>query len=593
MAETSVEMAFYACPLPDFYTTLDPCWRDWYRWAEALPPPLPPHIQSHLAELAAATETRRLEEQQRCLDSHYASAAEPQSGVRIAVATQLRAGIKSSNNAAGLKARVSVPFAPPSGGCPPIPFHLVHRVARMGINDYLENTVAEFSGALPDSSAFDGVGPFAGRKVVSLAGLTLTAAAFLHGEARIQSERIFDHWVDFDPIVPPAPESVGARAEPYDPARLRIETTATGGAWHVFVETGFAGFAPAVDEYWLAVDGSAVSGGGYGGSSAFGLPNPSLALDGSEATLYRRVVVQEYTRPPTPVTVEYGGDIVENATSQIAPLISTPYVPGSLGIARIQESVELLTVGATCAGLRLVGVQGIAGVGAVVEVRLLNPFPFEATVAALVGLPHANPGTVRVVRQVAGGSESAEIAFLLPFLSLPGSVDLSYGTVRSLAVFRAAAVESGLIGEGITATFPALQGMAVNQAGSQAELSSFYDTGGVLYVAAGTANRPLSERIASYTVSEASGGNFQNFRAEGTVTGERRTKTTFTLTYSSSGSPANFTESITVRYTDENGHPAEFTGTRTTVETLESVNGAPKSTVTYISALRRPSCEAP
>lgn len=80
----------------------------------------------------------------------------PEPGLRLAVASRLAGGgiKRDDSSSVGIAARLTVPFAPgsappPPTPCPSIPFHFLHKVDKLGINYYPQNTVIEFHRELP------------------------------------------------------------------------------------------------------------------------------------------------------------------------------------------------------------------------------------------------------------------------------------------------------------------------------------------------------------------------------------------------------------------------------------------------------------
>ena len=240
--------------------------------------------------------------------------------------------------------------------------------------------------------------------------------------------------------VPPA--NLAARSEPFNLGSLQVQTSVPynwnapegqrGQGWHIFVEyTHVESGQSWVLEQWLETYAgwNPVSLGGYGADQSFYhyLPGDLAATGDADGTWYHRVCVYEFKRMPTAVNVLYNGIQVENGVSSITPLMTTPYVPGvSPGIASIDEAVTVLTVGATKASFRIVGVDPVPGFGVRFTIRVVNELHFAACIVTpfLSGIGDRTSWqdnemnfympVVWVVRNLGANSESSPISIFVP-----------------------------------------------------------------------------------------------------------------------------------------------------------------------------------
>jgi hypothetical protein len=316
----------------------------------------------------------------------------------------------------------------------------------MGINYYPQNTVIEFTANYP-GTYWNGIGPWEGAKVFiawSLNNWSLwNVQNYFHMEAKVTSPKVFDHWVSFKAIDnPDPPASLVARSEPFDLESLQVQTYVPynwnapegqrGQGWHIFVEyTHVESGQSWVLERWLEtyVGWNPVGLGGYSADHTFRdyIPGDLAATGEADGTWYHRVCVYDFKRMPTAVSVLYNGAQIESGVSSITPLMTTPYVPGvSPGIASVDETVTVHTVGATKASFRIIGVESVPGFGARFTIKVVNELHFAACIVTpfLSGIGdrtswqdnvmHFYMPAVWVVRNLGAHSESAPISILVP-----------------------------------------------------------------------------------------------------------------------------------------------------------------------------------
>ena len=171
----------------------------------------------------------------QCLASRFAPLPTPASGLAIQVASHVdgvRGGSETTPADDRLRALVGLRFSAPStdgtgsGGCPPIPFEILHRPVVVGGHTFLQNTVLTTAATPP---AKTGSGVYADSFVFAAEDqatpwTAVLHKAFLSGDWRINSSKVFNHFVVWDVIQDPPPGAeLAARAEAFDLARLTID----------------------------------------------------------------------------------------------------------------------------------------------------------------------------------------------------------------------------------------------------------------------------------------------------------------------------------------------------------------------------------
>lgn len=463
-SQASAVASFYVCQWPDFYDTMNACDRDLYQWIEKFPANnRPGYLQGEMQRISNTVSQQQYQKWWSCESGRYAEQTQPEAGLRLEVVSRLNGGgIRRDDPASvGIATRLTVPFAPgstpPPTPCPSIPFHFLHNVDKMGINYYPQNTSVEFAG--PANTYWNGIGPWDGAKVMiawSLNGWSLwNVQNFFRQEARVRSVKVFDHWVSFKPVTYPAPPaSLAARSEPFNLGSLQVQTSVPydwnapeglrGQGWHMFVEYTHVNSGQSwVQEQWLETYAgwNPVGLGGYAADQNFYhyLPGDLVFNGEADGTWVHRICVYDFKRMPTAVSVLYNGVQVESGVSSITPLMTTPYVPGvSSGIAVVDETVTVYTVGATKASFRILGIEPVPGFGVRLTLKVVNELHFAACIVtpSLTGIgDRANWQTndmhyympdVWVVRNLAANSESDPISLLVPMnIVAPGDWPLS------------------------------------------------------------------------------------------------------------------------------------------------------------------------
>lgn len=462
-SQASALMRFFVCLWPDFYAMMNLCDRDLYQWIERFPwNNRPWYLSNEQQRIANAAYQQQYQQWSSCEAGRYSSQSEPKSGMRLAVSSRLAGGgiAHDESASAGIAARLSVSFAPGSGPTPPppctpgsdpttwpkIPFHFLHKVDKLGINYYPQNTVVEFTSNYSDTY-WKGIGPWEGSKVFiawSLNGWSLSSVQnYFHMEAKVRSKKVFDHWVSFKTISNPAPPAnLLVRSEAFNIGSLQVQTSAPfnwnapegqrGQGWHIFIEyTHIESDQSWVVERWLETDvgWNPVGLGGYSAEHSFWdyIPNDLGSFSEADGSWYHRVCVYDFKRLPTAVSVIYNGVQMESGFSSITPLMTTPYVPGvSQCIASCDETITVRTVGATKASFRIVGVEPVPGFGVLFKIKVVNELHFAACIVTpfLSGIGDRTSWqnnvmnfympTVWVVRNLAAYSESDTISILVP-----------------------------------------------------------------------------------------------------------------------------------------------------------------------------------
>ena len=474
--QSTANIKLFACLWPDYYGTMNACDRELYQWIEQIPwNGRPGYLNNELSRIAYATYLQQYQQWASCEASRYASQPAPETGLHLALSSKLAGnGISrqaSASTPSGKAARLSVAFAPGAGTpptpppCTPgsdpstwtkIPYYMLHKLDKVGINYFPYNTLVEFP-TNSQGSYWNGTGPWEGSKVFivwSLNNLTMwNFQNFFNMTARVHSPKVFDHWVSFKTISNPTPPAnLLLRCEPFDLASLQVQTSVPynwnapegqrGQGWQIYIEyTHVESGQSWVVERWLETSEgwNPVSLGGYGADQTFwdSMPADVGASTEADGTWYHRVCVYDFKRLPTPISVLYNNVLLDSGTSAITPLVTIGYVPGAAGIASCDETVTVHTVGATKASFRIVGIQPVPGVGVLITIKVVNELHFAACIVTpfLSGLSNRqdwytnvldfNCPTIWVVRNLQAHSESAPISILMPVSIIhPGNYDL-------------------------------------------------------------------------------------------------------------------------------------------------------------------------
>ncbi len=455
-ARANVVMRCYVCHKPDFDALMNVCDQPLYRWIAQIPAvERPVYLNREMQRIASEVMTQQAQHVEQCEAGRHISQPGPTTGLRLTIASRV-AGEGVHRNKAGASlpqttrsAQLNVSFSPGSAPPPPtqcamLPYYYLHRVAKIGINTYPENTSVRFEGE--QDANWNGTGPWEGAKVFVFWSLNDCSLARLPGffrlSAKIQSPKVFDHWVSFKTIDNPSPPaSLVARCEAFNLAAVQIETSIPfdasapigqrGHGWQVFDDFTHSESAQswATGQWLESGEGWQPSDhGGYGADHAWHgeIPAALIAAGQIDGHWTHRVCVHRFQRPPTAVVVRYNGVQIEEGRSSVTPLASH-YVPGAtLGIARCEERVTIRTVGASKASFRILGIEPVPGFGVHVTLQVLNELHFAACIVTpfLSGINDAAdaPGnsahyaspTIWVVRNLAANAESAPIGILMP-----------------------------------------------------------------------------------------------------------------------------------------------------------------------------------
>ncbi len=505
MPQATTPIKFFACVLPDFYATMNACDRELYRWLEQIPETARPvYLSNELARIAQATTVQQNSQLESCEARRYVSPVNPEPGLQLAVASQLagsstsRSSLASASPAAsGKAARLSVSFTPeavtpppepctpgadPAAGTP-IPYPILHKLDKAGINYFPANTTIAFPNSGGGSTYAEGIGPWAGAKVFLVWSLNNQNMGSIQGSfnltAHLQSSKVFDHWVRFKlRSTPPPPASLLQRCEPFNPAALTIDTSVLyfpdappglrGQGWQVYVEYTHleSGESWVVGRWFESNEGwTPVGLGGYAADQTFWdyFPDDLAASPLQEGTWVHRVCVNDFKRIPTALRILYNAVEIDQGFSSITPMVTMPYLPGvTQGIASCEETVMLRTVGASKASFRIIEVQTVAGIGVLIKLKVVNELHVDACIVTpfLSGLSNrlnwsTNQQdfycpTVWVVRNLAAHSESAPLSVLLPVGMInPGSYDLLDRHWRNSVAVEGYAAPIGQFADGV------------------------------------------------------------------------------------------------------------------------------------------------
>lgn len=460
--QASAALPFYVCQWPDFFATMNACDRDLYQWIEKFPANnRPGYLLGEMQRISNTVSQQQYQQWSSCESGRYASTPEPEPGLRIAVASRLSGRPLTQGDASnsGVATRLSVAFAPGTAPPPPpcspgsdpstwprLSYHYLHKIDKLGINYYPQNTLIQFTNNIPDPY-WNGTGPWEGSKVMiawSLNNWSLfNVQNFFHMEARITSTKVFDHWASFKTIDNPAPPaSLMVRSEAFNLGALQIQTSVPynwnapegqrGQGWHIFVEYTHVDSGQSwVLERWheTYAGWNPVGLGGYSADHSFWdyIPSELGVYGDADGSWFHRVCVYDFKRLPTQVSVLYNSVSMETGYSSITPLMTTPYVPGvSTGIAVCDETVSIRTVGATKASFRILNVEAVPGFGIRLTLKVVNELHFAACIVtpSLTGIGdrtswydnvmHFYMPAIWVVRNLPANTESDPISILVP-----------------------------------------------------------------------------------------------------------------------------------------------------------------------------------
>lgn len=464
--QSSAVVRVHACPWPDFFQMMNHCDRELYQWISSiLWNDRPGYLSNEMQRIASAAGQQQYQQWSSCEAGRYAGSSAPKPGLRLQVASRLEGGGGVVSHAAtsspDIAAQLSVSFTPGSGPqpqdpCSPgsdpatwpkLPFQFLYKVDKFGINYYPWNTLVEFTNSA--STSEKGIGPWEGSVIMNFAwsGIEITLnqiQGHFHLYARVKNPKVFDHWADFKIFDrPPPPDHLLARVEPFNIGSVQIDTYAPfdwtkpegqrGHSWHIFHEyTHVESGQSYVYEQWVesSQGWNPVGMGGYSADQEFWhfLPAQQWVPDGLDGTWRHRICVYDFRRIPVAVSVRYAGALMNSGTSAITPTMSTPYIPGvSAGIASVEESITVRTVGITKAAFRLLSIQPVAGIGVLVTLTVVNELHVDACIVtpSLSGMSNrwgwyygqANfqlANDIWVVRNLPAYSESDPVSFLAP-----------------------------------------------------------------------------------------------------------------------------------------------------------------------------------
>ena len=578
-ASTSVR--FYTCEAP----TLDKlvgagqvshCETDLLSWLDSLTAGLEswqPQAVTR-AQIAQAIDTATDNAITQCEAGRFASIPATKTGVSINVTAHVKSGGTSNggtNDDGRIRAVVPISFSahapeggtpgsgtggtggtgdtggtPGSGGagggpadtgCPPIPFHILHRPAVSG-NEYPENTVLETT-ATPPARNGSASPMFTDTLVFSINDQRLPWRSVIHkmftgGTWRIVSARVFNHYALWNVIqTPPPGANLLARSEAFDGSRVNIDMpnfplmTALGPRWRVVhrythqTSGRYFWFATwitplnSTNASWTAAPDF---GRGYTGSFVwkfFEAPDDGQFFD-PEGTWTHETGLIGFAMNSVELDVSYAGASCERAYRTISePSILDPYTAPFLSAqAGFAETVEVRTIKQYKAAFRLVELRRVNGIGVFVRVRVINDFAFAACMVAVIPLgTYASKAAggradVVVIRNLTAKSESNLVEFLLPM------ADLTAGTqiVTMQAFASDVAVGKRMIGLALpNNTFP--DGVYLNATNfaaaivatidsQKAECWGFYDTAGNRFWQEpnGVSSNPAAQELFSFDV---------------------------------------------------------------------------------------------
>lgn len=242
--KSSAHVRFYTCTLPAAESVMSPCDRPLFTWAESLPvSQRPTALEAELQRIRNDADQARYQQWARCEASRYAPPPMSITGVNVAIRGRLEKATgahaekqNAEKQTERQKAKFSVHFsqgthnAPPvpPAGCPPLPFPLLHEMKSLGINHYPQNTRITFMDS-DECQYYNGIGPWEGSKVFMVwtprEAVRYPMNYSFRFSMRIESEKIFDHWVTFRTVAEAdLPQQLQDRLEPFSAAALDLRT---------------------------------------------------------------------------------------------------------------------------------------------------------------------------------------------------------------------------------------------------------------------------------------------------------------------------------------------------------------------------------
>jgi len=480
----------------------------------------------------------------QCLASRFAPLPTPASGLVIQVASHVdgvRGGSETTPADDRLRSLVGLRFSAPStqgtgsDGCPPIPFEILHRPVVVGGHTFLQNTVLTTAATPP---AKTGSGAYADSFVFAAEDqatpwTAVLHKAFLSGTWRINSSKVFNHFVVWDLIQDPPPGAeLAARAEAFDLARLTIDLpgfpmlSSLGPRWRVLHRYTHqtSGWCFWFSEWLTPVNTVSASwpttnpfGRGYNGTfrwTTFTAPDDGAPLDPAGTWIHETGVI-DFAMSSVPVEVRYAGALCEQVLHTVSARgIGDPYVASFVAdSAVVRDTVEVQTLKAHKAAFRWVELRPIAGIGVFVRLRVVNDFAFAAcmVVALPLGSEAVRVGGHRadpvIVRNLGPKSQSDLVEFLLPLATLSGgrvaySIQRFANGVASGRGFVGLALPSGHMNDGVYLNVATLgAALTLTTDGQRAEAWGFYDTADRRYwhQPSGASSVPLAQEVFAFS----------------------------------------------------------------------------------------------
>jgi hypothetical protein len=493
-AQASTKMRFHVCTLPDLNLFISACDKDLYQWIVMFPPnALPALLAGEKQRIESAALQQQFQQWSSCEASRYTSPPTQKFGLQLQVASRLDGGgtVRANTSLPGIATRLSVSFAP--GSAPPqpepctpgsdpdtwpkLPFQIAWKVKRMGINQYPFNTVIEFASSNSSTDTYsDGVGPWEGAKVLfqweSFDSTLSEIQRFFQPEITIRSIKVLDHWVTFERIHPLPPPNIEVRIEPYNPAAVTLETSASGHKWHVYEEyTHLESNQSWVFEHWLegASGWNPLPAGGFSAEQKIRRLSLSAApISTLDGTWRHRACVYTFQRTSTLLEIRYNGETVESGFSEITPTAAVVYVPGvTAGLARVSENINVYTMGASKASFRILSVEPVPGFGMIFTLKVVNELHIDACIVTpfLSGVSdrldwqtydvHFDTPAIWVVRNLGAYSESGPVSIMVPIhLVDPGDWPLTKTHWRMIAARDACACPLNQFADGLYGSAP-------------------------------------------------------------------------------------------------------------------------------------------
>lgn len=551
MTQASVSVRFYDCPFKSFEETISECDAPLYDWLLSITPARPSWTPQEVKRLAIYSDVLQqiVDDQAACVASRFAQQSTQEPGVTVFVSAQSNASGSSTGEAdTTMRASVPVQVAPQAVGCPAIQYHILNKVSAVGNNRYNENTVLTTAVQAP---AKNGINQFANTIIFAPAMQTFGWRDVIHqvftgGNWTIHSDEVFNHHATWALIDNPTPGAeLLARMEAFSLGNQNIALSNFPGMatpkWRVVhrythAESGVTFWfsdwmsqSNMSSSSWPAVVGNGQWGHGFNGVffwSNFAAPsNAGIEPFDPEGTWTHETLVIDFAAIVSG-QVKYHGDLCDEFITTFAEAGSLD--PGSAlpiaSTAMFSETVQVSTIKQYKAAYRVTAIEIIDNVGVLLRVKLINQFNFAACIVArmpfgggsMYGGKALSYTTIVVARNLSANTESPEISFVVPFVSLnTGTISYKMSDVVADAQNGGGIVEHGFACANnaysdriaITSITSKSNAIVATSDGQQADQWAFFSPSGARFWSQfGASGQPTTSEVFNFTPSYADSG---------------------------------------------------------------------------------------